>query len=220
MRIFVFHIYNFFVEDEPQVPAWSVVPPNNPEAVQFLADALVDSDYHMETVLRKLFDSDFFKESQFSRVKNPAEVVVSTLRLVGNSALPGPDILNWTGQIVYMGQDLLNPPSVEGWHSGIEWINSGTLMKRTNFMSEMISDQSRPGVADIINRVSAVSSQPEEVVAACLDMMGPMEVADKTMDELIDHVSSQGDFDWESNGVARVLELLQLIVATREYQFA
>ena len=27
----------------------------------------------------------------------------------------------------YMGQDLLNPPSVEGWHTGKEWINSGSL---------------------------------------------------------------------------------------------
>ena len=214
------HIYNFFVEDEPQVPAWSVVPPNNPDAVQFLADALMGSNYHMETVLRKLFNSDFFKESQFSRVKNPAEVVVSTLRLVGNSNLPGPDILNWTSQIVYMGQDLLNPPSVEGWHSGVEWINSGTLMKRTNFMSEMVGDYSRPGVAKMIDRVSSTSFKPEDVVDGCLDIMGPLEVTTETRAELIDHVSPQGDFDWQSTGVTRTLELLQLIVATREYQFA
>ena len=214
------HLYNFFVEDEPQVPAWSVVPPNNPGAVDFLAKELMDSNYHMETVLRKLFNSDFFKEAQFSRVKNTTEVVVSTLRLVGDSGLPGPDILDWTGQIVYMGQDLLNPPSVEGWHSGIEWINSGTLMKRTNFMSEMISDYSRPGVKSIIDQVSRSASKPEEVVNACLDIMGPLEIAEKTRSELLEHVSSQGDFDWDSDGVTRTLELLQLVVATREYQFA
>ena len=146
--------------------------------------------------------------------------MVSTLRLVGNSNLPGPDILNWTSQIVYMGQDLLNPPSVEGWHSGVEWINSGTLMKRTNFMSEMVGDYSRPGVAKMIDRVSSTSFKPEDVVDACLDIMGPLEVTTETRAELIDHVSPQGDFDWQSTGVTRTLELLQLIVATREYQFA
>ena len=119
-----------------------------------------------------------------------------------------------------MGQDLLNPPSVEGWHSGIEWINSGTLMKRTNFMSEMISDHSRPGVKSIIDQVSRVASKPQEVVDACLDIMGPLEIAEKTHSELLEHVYSQGDFDWQSNGITRTLELLQLIVATREYQFA
>lgn len=214
------HLYSFFVEDEPQVPAWSVVPPNNPGAVEFLAEALLDSDYHMETVLRKLFHSDFFKESRFTRVKNPTEVVIGTLRLVGNGNLPSPDILDWTGQIVYMGQDLMNPPSVEGWHSGIEWINSGTLMKRTNFMSEMIGDYSRPGVKKIIDRVSSVSSNPEDVVDSCLDVMGPLTITEKTRAELIEHVSQQGEFNWQSDGVTRALELLQLIVATREFQFA
>ena len=202
------------------MPAWSVVPPNNPAAVEFLAEALIDSNYHMETVLRKLFHSDFFKEARFTRVKNPTEVVISTLRLVGNSDLPSPDILDWTGQIVYMGQDLMNPPSVEGWHSGIEWINSGTLMKRTNFMSEMIGDYSRPGVKKIIDRVSSESTTPEDVVDSCLNIIGPLAVTSKTRSELVEHVSQQGDFEWNSDGVTRALELLQLIVATREFQFA
>ena len=50
--------------------------------------------------------------------------------------------------------------------------------------------------------------------------MGPLEIAEKTRSELLEHVSSQGDFDWDSDGVTRTLELLQLVVATREYQFA
>ena len=28
------HLYNFFVADEPQVPAWNIVPPNNPKAIK------------------------------------------------------------------------------------------------------------------------------------------------------------------------------------------
>ena len=27
------HLYNFFVADEPQVPAWSIDPPRDPEAI-------------------------------------------------------------------------------------------------------------------------------------------------------------------------------------------
>ena len=46
-----------------------------------------------------------------------------------------------------MGQDLLNPPTVEGWHTGKEWINSGSLMARINFMAEQVGDTSAPGVA-------------------------------------------------------------------------
>ena len=214
------HLYSFFVADEPQVPAWSVTPPNDPKAVDFLAEALMASDYHMGTVLQKLFTSDFFKEQRFSRVKNPTEVVISTLRLVGGTDRPSPETLDWTGQIAYMGQDLLNPPSVEGWHNGIEWINSGTLMKRTNFVSELISDTERPGVRNIIDRIKLAGSNPKNIIDACLDIMGPMEVSDQTRRELIDHSEKQGDFDWNSDGEEKLIEVLQLLVATREYQFA
>ena len=36
-RFIARHLYNFFVADEAQVPAWSVTPPLDPEAVEFLA---------------------------------------------------------------------------------------------------------------------------------------------------------------------------------------
>jgi len=42
------HLYSFFVADEAQVPAWSVTPPNDPEAVQFIADALMDNDHQSQ----------------------------------------------------------------------------------------------------------------------------------------------------------------------------
>ena len=214
------HLYSFFVADEPQVPAWSVTPPNDPDAVNFLADALITSDYHMGTVLKKLFTSEFFKEQRFSRVKNPTEVVISTLRLVGGTDRPSPETLDWAGQIAYMGQDLLNPPSVEGWHNGIEWINSGTLMKRTNFVSGLISDSVRPGVRQIIDRIKVAGTNPTDIVDTCLDIMGPMEVSDQTRSELVAHSEKDGNFNWNTTGEERLIELLQLLVAPREYQFA
>ena len=214
------HLYSFFVSDEPQVPAWSVTPPDDPEAISFIADALIASDYHMETVLKKIFNSGFFKAQRFSRVKNPTEVVIGTLRLVGGTHRPSPETLDWTGQIAHMGQDLLNPPSVEGWHNGIEWINSGTLMKRTNFISKLISDTRRPGVIAIIDRIKFAGINPEVVVNACLDIMGPMEVSRETRLELVEHAEKEGDFNWDTSGEGRLIELLQLLVSTREYQFA
>ena len=60
-RFMARHLYNFFVADEPQVPAWSTVAPREPEAVQMLADAYFEHRYDMRSVLRVLFNSDFFK---------------------------------------------------------------------------------------------------------------------------------------------------------------
>ena len=136
-----------------------------------------------------------------------------------------PETMGWASQIGFMGQELLNPPSVEGWHSGIEWINSGTLMKRTNFTAEMISDLSRPGVIKIVERIKSSGSTPEDVVDACLDVMGPLEIPDASRAELLDHARQLGEFDWADDrpgqgGGAKVTEILQLVVSLREFQFA
>src|SRR4029450_5980235 len=37
------HLYNFFVADEPQVPAWGNVPPQDPQAIDALMQAYFDS---------------------------------------------------------------------------------------------------------------------------------------------------------------------------------
>jgi hypothetical protein len=175
-----------------------------------------------------LFNSDFFKNARFSKIKNPAEVVVGTLRLVGGAHFPAPGIGNLSRQAGYMGQELLNPPSVEGWHTGAEWINSGTLMKRINFAADMMSDVSRPGVQSIVNRVREQGDLgPEQLVDVCLDLMGPMEVTETTRQQLVGHAAEGGVLAWakegqdeNENASNRVAEMLQLIVATREYQYA
>ena len=44
------HLYNFFVADEPQVPAWSVTPPRDPEAIETMAAVFTESGYDIRTV--------------------------------------------------------------------------------------------------------------------------------------------------------------------------
>ena len=65
------HLYNFFVADEAQVPAWAVTPPRDQEAIDALSDAYVDSGYNIKAMLRVLFNSDFFKNARFARRIRP-----------------------------------------------------------------------------------------------------------------------------------------------------
>ena len=105
------HLYNFFVADEAQVPAWAVTPPKDQDAIELLADTLMESDYDIRATLKVLFNSDFFKNARFARLKSPTEVVVGTLRLVGGAEFPAPGLGDLSRQPCYMGQDLLNPPA-------------------------------------------------------------------------------------------------------------
>jgi len=219
------HLYNFFVADEVQVPAWQVTPPRDPQAIETLAQAFTASHYDIRSVLRVLFLSDFFKNARFARIKSPAEVVVGILRLAGGAEFPAPGIGNLAKQPSYMGQDLLNPPSVEGWHTGMEWINSGTLMKRINFAADVLGDISRPGISAMVERLKSQGGlSPEAFVDSCLDLIGPLEVRPETRQQLVDHASEEGPLSWDAEqdadtSRARVGEMLQLIASLREFQY-
>ncbi len=220
------HLYNFFVADEAQVPAWPIEQPRDPKAIDTLAGTFKDSNFDMTATLRVLFNSDFFKNARFQHMKSPAEVVVGTLRLVGGHELPRPGYGELSMNTAYMGQDLLNPPSVEGWHTGKEWINSGSLMARVNFCAEKIGDPALPGVRAIINRLKAKGTlSPDQLVDGCLDLLGPVEIGADTRKELAAQATAWGQTSWDNDSNAKLADLhtsqmLQLIVATREYQFA
>ena len=215
------HLYNFFVADEPQVPAWSVTPPKDPEAIELLAKTFTESNYDIRSVLRVLFLSDFFKEARYTKIKSPAEVVVGTLRLVGQDKLPPPGIGDMSKQAGYMGQELLNPPSVEGWYTGKEWINSGSLLARINFVADHVADTSLPGVRNIIGYMKTDGvTTPGELVNSALEYMGYLEIGPETRQQLMDYAQSGGDIDWDDAGAdSRVGEMLALVGATTEYQF-
>jgi len=224
-RFIARHLYNFFVADEPQVPAWQTTPPRNPEAIDTIATAFRESKYDMRSTLRVIFNSDFFKNACFARIKSPAEVVISLLRLAGGFEFPAPGIGQLAKQPTYMGQELLNPPSVEGWHTGAEWINSGTLMKRVNFAASVLGDFSRPGMRAMLARLKAHGElTPDELVDHCLDLIGPLDVEPEVRQRLVEHAGEGGPVRWSTAHEAeisqkRVGEMWQMIAALREFQY-
>ena len=127
VRFVARHLYNFFVADEVQVPSWLDVAPRDPVAINMLGETFISSGYDMRTTLRMLFNSDFFKDESvwYAKVKSPAEVVAGTMRLVQDHVAPKPGLAPIGLETNYQGQALMDPPSVEGWHTGQEWIDSG-----------------------------------------------------------------------------------------------
>ena len=221
------HLYNFFVADEPQVPSWETVPPRDPDAIRILMDAFFSYEYDIRSVLRILFNSDFFKESAFAKVKSPAELVAGTVRLAGGHSSPALEDIELGKIPGIMGQGLLDPPSVEGWHTGTEWINTGSLVDRINFAVTQLADPEKPGVQSIIDRIKAQGDEisPEDLVDDCLDLIGPVGVSIATRQQLVAHFAQRGPArfgseDDHSSSAERIREMLQLIVGTREYQLA
>ena len=225
------HLYNFFVADEPQVSSWNVTPPQDPEAIELLSNAYMESKGEMRHILRTLFKSGFFKEARFKKVKSPTELITGVLKLVGTCRTPVPGMPKYADAAKLMGQELFNPPTVEGWHTGQEWIDGGILTERINFAVNEVGDACKPGIQSVIQRLQAEgdSLSPEQFVDSCLELAGPLTVEESTRANLVRFARSGGDLVFGSNGSAngetdenteRIVLLLQLIVAAPEYQFA
>jgi uncharacterized protein (DUF1800 family) len=216
------HLYDFFVADEPQVPAWGTTPPQDPELIKALEDEYFRSGYEIRAMLRVLFNSESFKKAQFAKVKSPAEVVCGTLRLVGDFSQPRPRMYDAGLEIRYMGQDLLNPPTVEGWHTGREWIDSGTLVERVNFTAGEMGRINAPGIQAMINQLAAEGPTvpAERLVDGCLEMLGGYGLMEDTRTLLLSQFQAAGTLDTGTEEFAHSIgQMLQLIVSTQEYQF-
>ena len=224
-RFIARHLYNFFVADEPQVPAWPIEPPRDQAAVDSIVKTYFDSGGDMREIMRSILTSDYFKEARFRKVKSPAELVTGVLKLGGSLASPTPGIGRYQAATALMGQQLLNPPTVEGWHTGREWIDGGALNERINFAVEHVGDPDKPGVRAIIDRLSENGGRlaPADFTERCLDLAGPLEVGDDTRGVLMEFAESGGTLDLRSpaerqESVERIIHMLQMIVSSREYQ--
>ena len=220
------HLYNFFVAEEPQVPAWSVEPPGDPEAIETLTEAYLDYGGEIRSMLGVLFNSEFFKEARFKKVKSPAELVTGIIKLVGTYRSPDPGLRDFPDDASSMGQMLFNPPTVEGWHTGKEWIDGGTLNERVNFAVDQVGDVGKPGVRAIVDRLGGgdAALSPEQLVDETLELAGPVAVSDETRGNLLEKARSGGELRFgtkteRAQSAARIARMLQLIVSTREYQF-
>jgi uncharacterized protein (DUF1800 family) len=222
------HIYSFFVADEPGVPQWPYTPPADEQAIEQLTQVYFDSNYSITEMLRALFNSDYFKSesSWYTKVKSPVELVVGVARLTGEFDRPRREVMDRYFRAIYMGQALNNPPSVEGWHQGADWLDTGTVVERVNFATQQLGDASKPGVQAMIDRIALQSEQvgtPESLVEACLDQVGALTVSDDTLTELVEFASIGGEDSLASDspdGEARqrIVEVLQMVAATQVFQ--
>ncbi len=212
-RFIARRLYLFFVSDQP-----------DEQEIERLADVFEETDGTIGAVLRAIFNSGHFKSPtvRFHKVKSPAELVFGTARLTDRFNIPDLDSSTLANQAMFMGQHLLNPPSVEGWHEGEEWVDSGALIERINFAASQVGQASSPGVQRMVQRVASVGDVIEsgEFVDACLDALGAVALGPHSRSVLVDHARRGGTVvPGTPEGTARTVEMFQLIVSTPDYQY-
>lgn len=124
-------LFRFFVHDNPIKTD-----------IDKLAKVYFDSQFDISAVLRAILTSDIFYSdaARFAKIKSPTEFVVMTIRAYDAPLSAARDMRR---SLDLMGQELFNPPNVKGWREGRDWINSRTLLARTDFASGLTDEMNK-----------------------------------------------------------------------------
>lgn len=112
------------------------VSPEPPEPVlDLLAPRWREHDLDAAWIVRTLCASRAFysAEAYRSLVKSPVDLVVGTVRALGAK----PNYEACSRACSGMGQQLFEPPGVQGWADGEAWIHSAAWIARTNFAARI-----------------------------------------------------------------------------------
>lgn len=121
--------------------AWEYFAYDNvePETLDRLTRTFYDSGLQVKSLVRAIMtDEAFYSERAIgTRIKSPVDLCVGTARAIGVQRLERADASRPLpfGSLLKvatrdMGMALLEPPDVNGWPSGPEWITSATMTKR------------------------------------------------------------------------------------------
>jgi hypothetical protein len=86
-----------------------------------------------------------------------------------------------------------------------------------------VGNLSYPGIQDIIKKLASEGPtlSPEGLVDGCLRLLGHYELAGETRRMLVDHARESGDLRTNTEDFPQqVGQMLQMIVATKEYLYA
>ena len=123
-------LIRYFVMDEPAADLQLIAP---------LATLMRESGMAIQPVVRRILTSNlFYSEHAVGRkVRSPVELAIGLLRCLDGST----NAFDLAEAMQTLGQGLLYPPSVKGWDGGRTWINSSTLLGRSNLVRSLITNE-------------------------------------------------------------------------------
>jgi uncharacterized protein (DUF1800 family) len=198
-------LWNFFISD---------VNAPEPFLINRLSMVYQQSGYNMAAVVRTLLFSREFGSpmNTYTRYSWPVEYVARALKEVGHAGFSLASALN---PLSNMGQQLFEPPDVNGWDLGQSWFSTGAMLARMNFAAVLTSNQR----FNIGREARGNGPTPEALLSFYLDRLTPAEYGRAAYDDLLEYLRTGAG--WTGNDAQLAIKapgLLHLIVGSSEYQ--
>jgi uncharacterized protein (DUF1800 family) len=198
-------LYAYFVNEVDQP---------DPALIQELARVYYTTGYAIGPMVRLLLLSSAFRDraSYYRRYSWPVEFVVRSIKEVG---WRGFSVNSTLTPLINMGQQLFEPPDVNGWELGPGWFSSGAMLARMNFASVLATNQ-RINLRDLVR--GQVDS-PESLLSFMLDRLTPPEFAQDAYAALVGYVQAGGAWTGSDTQLAaKSAGLAHLITGSGDYQ--
>jgi uncharacterized protein (DUF1800 family) len=121
-------------------PAKAGTPTPDSDAITTLAAAFREREYDVRWLVETMLRSElFFSPAAYrQKIASPVDFTLGAVRRLEGSRVSPVALADTCSK---MGQTLFHPPNVAGWEEGKAWINSTTLLARSNFAQEIVSSR-------------------------------------------------------------------------------
>jgi len=198
--------------------AWFVSEVDPPEAafVENIAQVYLKNDTNMKPVVRAVLQAPQFidKKRFYQRYAWPVEFVVRSLKELGHVGFSVDSAL---APLQNMGQQLFEPPDVNGWDLGAGWFSTGGMLARMNFASTLAQNQ-RFAVRDQA-RDAWVGASAEALLSFVLERLSLPAPDAPVRAALINYINAGSPFTGtESQLLNKTGGLFHLLTGSGEYQ--
>ena len=199
-------LYAYFINE---------VDPPDAALINQVSSVYYSTGGEIEPMVRRLLLSSQFRDpsNYYKRYSWPAEFVVRALKEVGAAGFSVNDALT---PLVNMGQQLLEPPDVNGWELGPGWFSSGSMLARMNFAAQLTTNQK----FNLRDAFRGHVNSPEDVVAHAMDLLTPPEYSAASYRALVEYANAGGAWTGSDAQLAtKSSGVVHLIVGSGAYQF-
>jgi uncharacterized protein (DUF1800 family) len=198
-------LYKFFVNETAEP---------DQALVNAMSNAYLGSNYSIKAMLTTMVRSSQFLNPAnfFQRYSWPVEFVVRAIKETGWTGLSVQTALT---PLTNMGQQLFEPPDVNGWEQGPGWISTSSMLARMNFASTLAANQR----FNLARDAQPYRQTPERVIEYMLARFRTMGFATTQTSSMAEYLRSTAWTGTDAQLQQRIPGLTRLIVGSGEYQF-
>jgi len=196
---------------------WFVSEVEGPPAAwtEMIAGVYLQSGTDMRAVMRAVLKSAEFRDPRhfYQRYAWPVEFVVRVLKEEGHVGFSANDALT---PLLNMGQQLYEPPDVNGWALGPSWFSTGGMLARMNFASTLATNQR----FELRNSARPYNQTPQTLIDHAISRLTLPNVPAPVYNALVDYVRAGGTWTGsETQLLNKAGGVFHLLTGSGEYQF-